>query len=113
MIEFDTGLGLSAEVAVEQGITWLDEVKPDWLDLIDHPLDMMSLKRCVTGQVFEVEGNEHLESGYEYAHNLLTDEYPAVKPAMLGFEASYWNTYAVLELVWNQEIEKRRFTARR
>lgn len=55
---------MSYEPAVLKGIAWLDEIKPNWRELIDWGmLDMTNANWCIAGQVFKGQSSR---SGYAH-----------------------------------------------
>lgn len=60
---------------IEAGAAWLDEVKPEWRDLIDlDVLDVGDGRYCVLGQVFDNDEAADYYNGYDYAYNAVVPE---------------------------------------
>lgn len=64
---------MSYEPAVLKGIAWLNEIKPNWREIIDWGmLDMRNPHHCILGQVFH--NNEKWSTGFTYGIELILEE---------------------------------------
>ena len=108
----------AARRRVLKGITWLDDDRPGWLDLVEEAtLSMWDAAWCVLGQVYDADGAEEGgSSGYAYVHDhtlyLDLSELGFV-PASYGFNLYALNeagvdTSIVLRETWQREIRKLR-----
>jgi hypothetical protein len=85
---------------VARGAAWLDEVKPDWFDIVDlAKLNISSSYACVAGQVFAGDGDC---CGYCYAYRQL--ELAGLTPGAHGFSGDG----NVLQGIWITAITERR-----
>jgi hypothetical protein len=85
---------------IERGAAWLDEVKPEWRNLIDtETLDMHTGNACVLGQVFAVDAAvAGLSNGYSYAFHAA-----AVVSALWAIEHGFESggeDYSLLRAAW-------------
>lgn len=100
----------SAEKAVTLGIAWLDEVRPNWRELMDWDVfDMQDTTLCVLGQVFAEDSEEAFfeddswssSSGFGYVEHVFN-----INMGQLGFDTTdpeeSWHTYAELETAWRK-----------
>lgn len=98
----------AAVLAVERGVKWLDEVRPEWRDLIDlESLQISSTSNCVAGQVFrdkvgttiesalpkccdacDENRDRSIHSGFDYVYYTLAEG-----TAQYGFSAGYVSDY--------------------
>lgn len=112
---------LTVAQRVASGAAWLDEQKPGWERIVDLPkFKIEDGCRCVLGQVFEEEHQEHQEyllprhwasSAWSWVvlyHGL--GKHDPEWSIDLGFDAihlSYQQDYEALQEAWTQLIKNR------
>lgn len=100
---------------VSNGITWLDENRPGWLERIDlDALDLGSPCRCILGQEWLHENPDWIEKGFEsLAFEEAVEEWNSWNgdpdwDAEMGFELYSRRRadkdYAELTEIWKSEI---------